>query len=207
MLILTYIQQVVLAAESELTLTPKPETNNIHLKWTGPQNSSYKVYQKKPGATQFETIGLTDFSNNATDEEVKEAARLANCIEFIEAQPEGFNTVIGENGNRLSGGERQRLSIARALLKDAPIIILDEISASLDVENEMKIQESLNALIKNKTVIIISHRLKSIENVDKIVVMNKGKIDAEGTHAELLKESSLYRDMIEKSGLTETYTY
>ena len=146
-------------------------------------------------------------NKNATDEEVKEAAKLANCIEFIEAQPEGFNTVIGENGNRLSGGERQRLSIARALLKDAPIIILDEISASLDVENEMKIQESLNALIKNKTVIIISHRLKSIENVDKIVVMNKGKIDAEGTHAELLKESPLYRDMIEKSGLTETYTY
>ncbi|MBC6712675.1 ABC transporter ATP-binding protein [Treponema sp. Marseille-Q3903] len=146
-------------------------------------------------------------NKDASDDEVKKAAKLANCTEFIEAQPEGFNTVIGENGSRLSGGERQRLSIARAFLKDAPIIILDEISASLDVENEMKIQESLNALIKNKTVIIISHRLKSIENVDKIVVMNKGKIDAEGTHAELLKESPLYRDMIEKSGLTETYTY
>ncbi|MFC2615016.1 MAG: ABC transporter ATP-binding protein, partial [Treponema sp.] len=85
--------------------------------------------------------------------------------------------------------------------------ILDEISASLDVENEMKIQESLNTLIKGKTVIIISHRLKSIENADKIIVMNEGKIDAEGTHAELLKASPLYRDMIEKSGLTETYVY
>jgi len=138
---------------------------------------------------------------------LKEAARLANCTEFIEALPDGYNTVIGENGSRLSGGERQRLSIARALLKNAPIIILDEISASLDVENEMKIQESLNTLIKGKTVIIISHRLKSIENADKIIVMNKGKIDAEGKHAELLKASPLYRDMIEKSGLTETYVY
>ena len=164
----------------------------------------------------FQDVGLFNTSilenirvgnKDASDDEVKKAAKLANCTEFIESLPEGYETVIGENGNRLSGGERQRLSIARALLKDAPIIILDEISASLDVENEMKIQESLNALIKNKTVIIISHRLKSIENVDKIVVMNKGKIDAEGTHAELLKESPLYRDMIEKSGLTETYTY
>lgn len=164
----------------------------------------------------FQDVGLFNTSilenirvgnKDASDDEVKKAAKLANCTEFIESLPEGYETVIGENGSRLSGGERQRLSIARALLKDAPIIILDEISASLDVENEMKIQESLNALIKNKTVIIISHRLKSIENVDKIVVMNKGKIDAEGTHAELLKESPLYRDMIEKSGLTETYTY
>ena len=92
-------------------------------------------------------------------------------------------------------------------MKNAPIIILDEISASLDVENEMKIQESLNTLIKGKTVIIISHRLKSIENADKIIVMNQGKVDAEGTHAELLQKSALYKSMIEKSGLTERYTY
>ena len=144
---------------------------------------------------------------NASDSAVKEAARLANCADFIEALPDGYNTVIGENGSRLSGGERQRLSIARALLKNAPIIILDEISASLDVENEMKIQESLNTLIKGKTVIIISHRLKSIENADKIIVMNQGKVDAEGTHAELLQKSALYKSMIEKSGLTERYTY
>ena len=164
----------------------------------------------------FQDVGLFNTSimenirvgnKNASDDEVKEAARLANCAEFIEALPDGYNTVIGENGSRLSGGERQRLSIARALLKDAPIIILDEISASLDVENEMKIQESLNTLIKGKTVIIISHRLKSIENADKIIVMNAGKIDAEGTHSELLQKSALYRSMIEKSGLTESYTY
>ncbi|QKS91360.1 ABC transporter ATP-binding protein [Treponema phagedenis] len=146
-------------------------------------------------------------NKNASDEEVKEAARLANCTDFIEALPEGYNTAIGENGSKLSGGERQRLSIARAFLKNAPIIILDEISASLDVENEMKIQESLNTLIKDKTVIIISHRLKSIEKADKIIVMNEGKIEAEGTHAELLKTSALYRAMIEKSGLTEAYSY
>ena len=164
----------------------------------------------------FQDVGLFNTSimenirvgnKNASDSAVKEAARLANCADFIEALPDGYNTVIGENGSRLSGGERQRLSIARALLKNAPIIILDEISASLDVENEMKIQESLNTLIKGKTVIIISHRLKSIENVDKIIVMNQGKVDAEGTHAELLQKSALYKSMIEKSGLTERYTY
>jgi len=164
----------------------------------------------------FQDVGLFNTSimenirvgnKNASDDDIIAAARLANCTEFIEALPDGYNTVIGENGSRLSGGERQRLSIARALLKNAPIIILDEISASLDVENEMNIQESLNTLIKGKTVIIISHRLKSIENADKIIVMNKGKIDAEGKHAELLKASPLYRDMIEKSGLTETYVY
>ena len=164
----------------------------------------------------FQDVGLFNTSimenirvgnKNASDDDVKKAARLANCTEFIEALPDGYNTVIGENGSRLSGGERQRLSIARALLKNAPIIILDEISASLDVENEMKIQESLNTLIKGKTVIIISHRLKSIENADKIIVMDEGKIDAEGKHSELLKKSPLYRDMIEKSGLTETYVY
>lgn len=164
----------------------------------------------------FQDVGLFDTSilenirigkKTATDDEVKEAARLANCTEFIEALPNAWNTQIGENGLRLSGGERQRLSIARAFLKDAPIIILDEISASLDVENEMKIQESLNTLIKNKTVIIISHRLKSVENTDKIIVMNAGKIEAEGTHESLLQNCALYRNMIEKSGLTEKWKY
>ena len=146
-------------------------------------------------------------NKNASDDEVKEAARLANCSEFIEALPDGYNTVIGENGGKLSGGERQRLSIARAFLKNAPIIILDEISASLNVENEMKIQESLNTLIKNKTVVIISHRLKSVENADKIIVLDNGKLNSEGTHKELMEKSALYRSMIEKSGLTEVYTY
>ncbi len=164
----------------------------------------------------FQDVGLFNTSimenirignKNASDDDVKEAARLANCTGFIEALPESWNTVIGENGSKLSGGERQRLSIARAFLKDAPIIILDEISASLDVENEMNIQESLNSLIKGKTVIIISHRLKSVENADKIIVMNAGKIEAEGKHAALLEKSALYRSMIEKSGLTERWVY
>lgn len=120
---------------------------------------------------------------DATDEEVKEAARMANCMDFIDEMPEGFHTAIGENGQELSGGQRQRLSIARAFLKDAPILILDEITSSLDVENERIIQQSLNHLIQNKTVVIISHRLKSVEKADKIVVLNKGKVEGEGRQA------------------------
>ena len=146
-------------------------------------------------------------NKNATDDQVKEAARMAHASEFIERLPEGYNTLIGENGAKLSGGERQRLSIARAFLKDSPIIILDEISSALDVENEMKIQESLNSLIKGKTVIIISHRLKSIENVNHIVVMKDGKVESEGKHAELLQKSTLYKTMIEKSGLADAWVY
>lgn len=144
---------------------------------------------------------------SATDEEVIQAAKLANVDEFVKELPDGYNSLIGENGSRLSGGERQRISIARAILKDAPIIILDEISAALDVENEMKIQESLNRLIKNKTVVIISHRMKSIENANQIVVLNKGRVEAAGTHKELLENSSLYKKMIEKSTMSETYMY
>ena len=143
----------------------------------------------------------------ATDEEVKKAAKLANCMDFIEKLPEGFNTKIGENGAELSGGERQRLSIARAFLKDAPILILDEISASLDVDNEKKIQDSLNKLIKDKTVIIISHRLKSIENVDKIVVIDDGYVETTGTHEELTKSSEVYKNLIQKTKLAEKFNY
>jgi hypothetical protein len=143
----------------------------------------------------------------ATDEEVYEAARLAGCEDFIQKLPEGYQTVIGENGASLSGGERQRLSIARAFLKNAPVLILDEIAASLDVENEQKIQESLNLLMKDKTVVIISHRLKSIENVDKIVVLDKGKVECEGTHDSLLKTSKLYQNLVEKAKLAESFRY
>lgn len=143
----------------------------------------------------------------ASDADVMAAARAANCEEFIQRMEAGYQTLIGENGSKLSGGERQRLSLARAFLKNAPILLLDEISASLDVENEMKIQDSLNRLIQNKTVIIISHRLKSIENVDQIVVMDAGKVDRVGTHAELMEQSALYRKMIERSNLTEQFTY
>ena len=135
------------------------------------------------------------------------AAKLANVDEIVSKMPDGYETIIGENGSKLSGGERQRISIARAFLKDAPIILLDEISASLDVENEMEIQNSINKLIENKTVIIVSHRMKSIEKADKIVVMDDGKVVSAGKHEELIKNSKLYGDMVRKSQLTEEYTY
>ncbi|MDD7510800.1 MAG: ABC transporter ATP-binding protein [Peptostreptococcaceae bacterium] len=135
----------------------------------------------------------------ATDEEILHAAKIARCHEFIEKMPEGIDTVIGENGERLSGGERQRLAIARAILKDSPIILMDEATASLDVENESLIQEALSELIKNKTVIVIAHRMRTIRNADKIVLLNQGKIEAMGTDGELRASSKLYRDMIEKS--------
>ena len=144
---------------------------------------------------------------SATDEEVKEAAKLANCMDFIEKLSDGFNALIGENGAELSGGERQRISIARAFLKDAPVLILDEISASLDVDNEKKIQDSLNKLIKDKTVIIISHRLKSIENVNKIVVIDEGVVETSGNHDELIKDSKVYKNLIEKTKLAEAFNY
>lgn len=144
---------------------------------------------------------------DASDEEVKKAARLANCDEFVGNLPDGYDTIIGENGGKLSGGERQRLSIARAILKNSPIILLDEISAALDIENEKKIQDSLNSLIKGRTVIIISHRMKSIENADTIVVMKDGLVEGLGKHAHLMKNSLTYRDMIEKSQLTDAFTY
>lgn len=144
---------------------------------------------------------------DASDEEVIRAAKLAGCNEFVSRLPDTYQTIIGENGAKLSGGERQRLSIARAILKDAPIIILDEIAASLDVETEVQIQTGLNHLIQGKTVIVISHRLKSIENADKIVVMKAGTVEACGKHARLLKQSPTYRKMIEKSNLAEKFNY
>ena len=143
----------------------------------------------------------------ASDEKVKRAAKLANCTDFIEKMDKGFDTVIGENGAELSGGERQRLSIARAFLKDAPILILDEITASLDVDNEKKIQESLNNLIKDKTVVIISHRMKSIENADKIVVLENGRVESQGKHEELLQKSKVYKNLIEKTKMAEEFIY
>lgn len=144
---------------------------------------------------------------DASDKEVKRAAELANCTDFIEKMDKGFDTVIGENGAELSGGERQRLSIARAFLKDAPILILDEITASLDVDNEKKIQESLNNLIKDKTVVIISHRMKSIENADKIVVLENGRVESEGKHEELLQKSKVYKNLIAKTKMAEEFIY
>lgn len=134
--------------------------------------------------------------HGASDEEVYEAARAANCLEFIEKLPQGFDTQIGENGTRLSGGERQRISIARALLKDAPIVLLDEATASLDVENETKVQNALTRLLAGKTVLVIAHRMRTVENVDKIVVINEGKVAEQGKPQELYeKKDSIYRHM------------
>ena len=134
-------------------------------------------------------------NRNATREQVLAAAKAAQCDSFIEKLPNGYDTEIGENGYTLSGGERQRLSIARALLKDAPIILLDEATAALDPENETLIQHAIGTLIKGKTVIVIAHRLRTVENADKIIVLNKGTIAETGTHAELMEKGGIYREM------------
>ncbi len=136
---------------------------------------------------------------DATEEEILRAASLARCDEFVRRMPEGMDTVIGENGERLSGGERQRISIARALLKDAPIILMDEATASLDVENESLIQEALSELIKEKTVIVIAHRMRTIRNADRIILIDHGKVAAMGTDEELKRNSGIYRKMLERS--------
>ena len=133
----------------------------------------------------------------ATDEEVMEAARLAHCDEFVERMPEKWNTMIGENGSELSGGERQRISIARAFLKDAPIILLDEATASLDVDNESFIQESVSKLICDKTVLIIAHRMRTVDGVDKIVVLKDGTVAEQGSPAELKQTDGIYKHMVE----------
>lgn len=145
--------------------------------------------------TVMENIRLG--KRGATDEEVRAAAKAANCDEFVHRLPQGYNTPIGENGAKLSGGERQRISIARALLKDAPIILLDEATASLDVENETKVQGALSRLLAGKTVLVIAHRMRTVEAADKIVVLADGRVAEEGTPAELMDKNGLYRRMVE----------
>lgn len=133
---------------------------------------------------------------DATDDEVMAAAKAAMCEEFIAKLPQGYQTMIGENGSTLSGGERQRISIARALLKDAPIILLDEATASLDVENETAIQSALSRLIQNKTVLVIAHRMRTVAGADKIVVLAEGTVDEEGTPEELFQSGGIYSRMV-----------
>ena len=145
--------------------------------------------------TVMENIRLG--KRGATDEEVRSAAKAANCDEFVKRLPQGYYTPIGENGAKLSGGERQRISIARALLKDAPIVLLDEATASLDVENETKVQEALSRLLADKTVLVIAHRMRTVEAVDKIIVLADGRVEEEGAPADLMRKGGLYRHMVE----------
>ena len=133
---------------------------------------------------------------DATDEEVIEAGKMAQCLPFVEKLPDGWNTMIGENGCELSGGERQRISIARAFLKNSPIILLDEATASLDAENETEIQNALSKLIRNKTVLVIAHRMRTVENADKIVVLSGGHVAEEGSPEELLKHNGIFSHMV-----------
>lgn len=146
-------------------------------------------------------IGRAD----ATDEEVIAAAHLAHCEQFVEKMPQGYQTMIGENGSELSGGERQRISLARAFLKDAPIILLDEATASLDVDNETMIQEALSRLIQNKTVLIIAHRMRTVAQADKIVVLKDGVVAEQGTPAELYERNGVYRHMVQLQQEAESW--
>ncbi|BDZ71316.1 hypothetical protein GCM10025861_18330 [Methanobacterium petrolearium] len=139
-------------------------------------------------------IGRVD----ASPEEVYEVARQANCHDFIQKLPDGYNTMVGEGGSTLSGGEKQRISVARAILKDAPIILLDEATASLDPENESKIQAAIRKLVKSKTVVVVAHRLYSISDADQILVIKGGKIVEQGKHEELLENGGTYYRMWEE---------
>lgn len=142
----------------------------------------------------------------ATDEEVLAAARAANCDEFVRQLPQGYDTYIGENGTRLSGGERQRISIARALLKGAPVVLLDEATASLDVENETQVQQALSRLLAGKTVIVIAHRMRTILNADKVVVLDEGRVVEQGAPAELLENThGLFRRMVDLQTTSATW--
>ena len=135
--------------------------------------------------------------SGATDEEVIAAAKQASCHDFISALPHGYDTLVGDGGGSLSGGERQRIAIARAILKNSPVVVLDEATAFTDPENEAVIQASINKLVQGKTLIVIAHRLSTIIEAEKILVMNQGQIEAQGTHRELLQSSELYRELWE----------
>ena len=132
---------------------------------------------------------------NATQEEIEAAAKLAHCHDFIMKLPDGYNTMVGEGGSTLSGGEKQRISIARAILKDAPVLLLDEATSSLDPENEVEVQRAIEALVKGRTVIMIAHKLKTIAGADQIIVLDQGEVKEVGTHQELMDKHGLYRHL------------
>ena len=143
---------------------------------------------------------------DATDAEVLAAAQAARCDTFIDRLPNGYQTVIGENGSTLSGGERQRISIARALLKDAPVILLDEATASLDVENETEVQAAISKLIQNKTVLVIAHRMRTVAGADQIIVLSGGTVAEAGAPQALLAQKGLYQHMVELQSQTSQWT-
>ena len=146
------------------------------------------VYLFKDTIAENIRLGRPD----ATQEEIIAAAKSAACHDFITALPDGYNTMVGEGGSTLSGGEKQRISIARAILSDAPIVFLDEATASLDPENEVLIQRAIDVLVQNKTVLVIAHRLQSVMNADEIIVLDDGRIIEEGTHSDLLRKGGRY---------------
>lgn len=145
-------------------------------------------------------------NQNATREDVIDAAKKAQCHDFIVSLPQGYDTIVGEGGTSLSGGEKQRISIARAMLKDAPIIIFDEATANIDPENEDKLKLAIESLTKNKTVIMIAHRLKTIRNANQILVLNKGCIEQRGTHDELMRQGGIYKDFVDAKSKSENWS-
>ena len=182
------------------------------MRYADPQNGVIKIggadirhmeqdYLLSNFAVVFQDVYLFDASivenirmakPDASDDEVKDAAKAAYCHEFIERLPDGYDTTVGDIGGSLSGGERQRISIARAILKDAPIVILDEPTAALDTESELAVQKAIDALVMNKTVIVIAHRLSTIAGADQILVIDQGELVEQGTHQELLKKEGKY---------------
>lgn len=146
-------------------------------------------------AEELSASAVTRGIDNATDEQVIAAAKAAYCDEFVREMPDAYQTILGENGSTLSGGERQRISIARALLKNAPIILLDEATASLDPENEVLVQKAIAKLVEGKTVIMIAHRLRTVVDADQILVLDEGKLVEQGTHEELMREKGLYQKL------------
>ena len=143
---------------------------------------------------------------DATHEQVEAAAKAACCEEFIEELPEGYQTIIGEGGASLSGGEKQRISIARAMLKNAPIVILDEATANVDPENEGRLQKAIEALTRDKTIIMIAHRLKTVRHADKILVIDHGQIVQQGKHEELIAQLGIYADFVGGKKQTSAWT-
>ena len=144
---------------------------------------------------------------SASDKEVEEMAKLSGCDEFIRGLSAGYDTIVGEGGGHLSGGEKQRISIARAMLKNAPIVILDEATSYMDTENESIVQEAISNLVKGKTLILIAHRLRTVVNADKIFVVENGKIESCGQHEELLETSKVYSSLWKAAGKEERYDY